>query len=168
MLVREFLAHLLRIKESYYIMIKIKRTNSEDKDFQYLASQLDKDLALRNGETNDFFAQYNKSDQIKHTIVAFIENKPAGCGAMKQYDNRIMEIKRMFVPIEMRGKGVAVAILKDLEKWAKEMSFNKCILETGDKMPEAIGLYKKNNYKIIPNYGPYENVKSSICFEKEV
>ena len=42
------------------------------------------------------------------------------------------------------------------------------MLETGDKMLEAIGLYKKSGYKIIKNYGQYENIESSICFEKEL
>lgn len=148
--------------------VKIKRTNSDDKDFQYLVSELDKELAVRNGETNDFFAQYNKTDQIKNVIVAFIENKPVGCEAMKEYNDKTMEIKRMFVPREMRGKGVAVAILQDLEKWATKMGYDKCVLETGDKMPEAIGLYKKSNYIVIPNYGQYQNVESSISFEKKL
>jgi hypothetical protein len=34
--------------------------------------------------------------------------------------------------------------------------------------PEAIALYKKNNYKIIPNFGKYENIENSVCFEKEL
>lgn len=149
-------------------MIKIKRSNSTDVDFQFLVSELDKDLAVRNGEANDFFAQYNKIDLIKNVIVAFIDDKPVGCGAMKEYDMETMEIKRMFVPIEMRGKGIAVEILDNLEKWAKEMNYSKCVLETGDKMLEAIRLYKKSNYKVIPNYGQYVNIETSVCFRKEV
>lgn len=149
-------------------MIALKRTNSENKDFRNLVLELDKDLAQKNGETNDFFAQFNKTDLIKNVVVALNDHLPVGCGAMKEYDNSTMEIKRMYVPVEMRGKGVAVAVLKDLENWAKELGYKKCVLETGDKMPEAIGLYKKSGYNIIPNYGQYKNVESSICFEKEL
>ncbi|MCC4228891.1 GNAT family N-acetyltransferase [Zunongwangia profunda] len=149
-------------------MIEIKRTSSSEIDFQHLVSELDGELSTRNGETNEFFAQYNKIDQIKNVIIATIENKPVGCGAMKAYDSDTMEIKRMFVPIEMRGKGIAVHILKNLEKWAKEMNYSKCILETGNKMPEAIRLYEKSNYKIIPNYGQYNGIEDSICFEKHL
>lgn len=149
-------------------MIILNRTNSENKDFQDLVFELDKDLAKKNGEKNDFFAQYNKIDQIKYVIVGINDNIPVGCGAMKEYDDTTMEIKRMYVPFEMRGKGVAVAILKDLENWARELGYKKCVLETGDKMLEAIGLYKKSGYKVIKNYGQYENVQSSICFEKDL
>ena len=149
-------------------MIEIKRTSSSEIDFQHLVSELDGELSTRNGETNEFFAQYNKIDQIKHVIIATIDNKPVGCGAMKAYDSDTMEIKRMFVPIEMRGKGIAVHILKNLEKWAKEMNYSKCILETGNKMPEAIRLYEKSNYKVVPNYGQYNGIEDSICFEKHL
>ena len=149
-------------------MIEIKRTSSSEIDFQHLVSELDGELSTRNGETNEFFAQYNKIDQIKNVIIATIENKPVGCGAMKAYDSDTMEIKRMFVPIEMRGKGIAVHILKNLEKWAKEMNYSKCILETGNKMPEAIRLYEKSNYKVVPNYGQYNGIEDSICFKKHL
>ena len=149
-------------------MIEIKRTSSSEIDFQHLVSELDGELSTRNGETNEFFAQYNKIDQIKHVIIATIDDKPVGCGAMKAYDSDTMEIKRMFVPIEMRGKGIAVHILKNLEKWAKEMNYSKCILETGNKMLEAIRLYEKSNYKVVPNYGQYNGIEDSICFKKHL
>ena len=149
-------------------MIEIKRTSSSEIDFQHLVSELDGELSTRNGETNEFFAQYNKIDQIKNVIIATIDDKPVGCGAMKAYDSDTMEIKRMFVPIEMRGKGIAVHILKNLEKWAKEMNYSKCILETGNKMLEAIRLYEKSNYKVVPNYGQYNGIEDSICFEKHL
>ena len=147
-------------------MITINRTDSENKDFQDLIYKLDTDLAERNGEKNDFFAQFNKTNLIQNVIVAYSDNIPVGCGAIKVYDNNTMEVKRMFVLKEQRGKNIAGTILNNLEQWAKELSYNKCILETGDKMLEAIGLYRKSGYKQIPNYGQYENVESSLCFEK--
>lgn len=149
-------------------MITIRRTNSEDKNFLDLVVELDKDLAKRNGATNDFFAQFNKTDLIKNVVVALKDNIPVGCGAMKPYNQSTMEIKRMYVLPEMRGKGIAVAVLQALEAWAGELGYNKCILETGDKMPEALKLYQKTGYQVIPNYGPYENVASSICFKKNL
>ena len=144
-------------------MCTIKRTNSDNLDFQALILELDKDLAIKNGEKNDFFAQYNKIDLIQNVVIAYEGDKAVGCGAMKKYENGVMEIKRMFVPIEKRGKGIAGKILTELQVWAKELGYRKCVLETGDKMIEAIGLYNKSNFKIIPNYGQYANIKSSIC-----
>jgi GNAT superfamily N-acetyltransferase len=79
-----------------------------------------------------------------------------------------MEIKRMYTLPECRGKGIATKVLIELEKWANELSYEKCILETGKKQPEAIALYKKNGYKLIPNYGQYAEMENSVCFEKEI
>lgn len=142
------------------------RTTSENPDFSSLVSELDKYLAVRNGDANDFFVQFNQTDQIKHVILAYENDQAVGCGAMKEYDRESMEIKRMFVPAEQRGKGIASTVLKELEAWAKELGYTKCMLETGNDMLEAVGLYTKSNYKIIPNYGQYANVADSICFEK--
>lgn len=74
----------------------------------------------------------------------------------------------MFTPPEHRGKGIAVKVLAELEKWAAELGYKKCILETGKAQPEAIALYTKCGYEIIPNYGQYAGVENSVCFEKSV
>ncbi|MBA3680234.1 MAG: GNAT family N-acetyltransferase [Bacteroidetes bacterium] len=147
-------------------MIQLQRTNSDNKDFQDLVKELDKDLKIRDGDDHAFFAQFNKIDSIKNVVVAYQNNEAIGCGTFKPYDEKTMEIKRMFVPPQHRGKGIASLILVELEKWCKELNYDKCILETGEKQHEAIGLYHKNNYKVIANFGQYTNVAASICFEK--
>lgn len=149
-------------------MITLTRTTSDNTDFQALVRELDIDLKVRDGDDHAFFAQYNKIDMIKHVVVAYDGNEPVGCGAVKQYDEDTMEVKRMFVPLHRRGKGIASLVLQELEKWTKELNYKKCILETGEKQPEAIQLYKKNQYAIIPNFGQYADVESSVCFEKEL
>jgi putative acetyltransferase len=147
-------------------MIEIKRTDSSNQDFIDLVKHLDADLAERDGKEHSFYAQFNKIDKIKHVVVAYENGKPVGCGAIKEYAPAIMEVKRMYTPPEIRGKGVAFKVLAELETWAAEMSYEKCILETGKKQPEAIGLYKKSGYTLIPNYGQYAEVENSVCFEK--
>ena len=147
-------------------MLTLRRTTSDDPAFRQLVSELDHDLAIRNGETNAFFAQYNTIDLIRHVVIAFDGNEPAGCGAMKEYDAQTMEIKRMFVRPALRGKGIARKVLEELHQWAASLGYTRCILETGQKMPEAIALYTKSQYRVIPNYGQYEGIASSICFER--
>jgi putative acetyltransferase len=147
-------------------MLTLIRTNSDNSAFQELVKDLDLDLKIKDGDEHAFFAQFNKIDSIKHVILAYLEDKVVGCGAIKQYDSKTMEVKRMFVPLEFRGQGIASQILSELEKWCLELNFEKCILETGKKQVEAIQLYHKNNYSVITNYGQYKNVESSVCFEK--
>ena len=144
------------------------RTNSDDIDFQELVKELDIELKIRDGEEHVFYAQFNKTDKIKHVVVAYEGDIPVGCGALKEYSTDTMEVKRMFVRIDKRGNGIASGILRELETWSKELGYIKCVLETGKKQPEAIRLYEKNQYAIIPNYGQYKGVENSVCFEKEL
>ncbi len=85
-------------------MIRLNRTTSADTDFQNLVTELDKDLRIRDGEDHSFFAQFNKIDNIKHVVVAYQGDIPVGCGAIKQYDETTMEVKRMFVPRNIAGR----------------------------------------------------------------
>lgn len=147
-------------------MVTIIRTNSENKDFISLVRLLDADLAVRDGADHAFYSQYNKIDAIRHTVVAYNDQDPVGCGALKKFQDDSMEIKRMFVLPSHRGKAIATLMLQTLENWAREMHISKCILETGWRQPEAIALYEKNGYDVIPNYGQYKGISNSVCFAK--
>lgn len=148
-------------------MINLIRTDSDNKDFIELVRLLDADLAERDGNDHSYYAQFNKIDKIRHAVVAYDNGKPVGCGALKQYSSTAMEIKRMYTLPDHRGKRIATIVLTELEAWVSELGFGKCILETGKKQPEAIQLYKRNGYRIIPNYGQYAEIENSVCFEKE-
>jgi len=149
-------------------MIEIVRTSSENKDFTDLVKLLDADLAERDGDDHAFYHQFNNIDVIKHAVVLYENEKPLGCGAIKEFNATTMEVKRMYTSPESRGKGIATKILLELETWTKELSYEKCVLETGKRQPEAVQLYAKSGYKMIPNYGQYAGIENSICFEKSI
>lgn len=149
-------------------MLEIIRTDSSHKDFIELVKLLDADLAIRDGDDHTFYHQFNKIDMIKHVLVGYENNIAVACGAIKSFNENSMEVKRMFVLPSYRNKGYASTILKGLEQWAKELGFHTCVLETGKNQPEAIQLYQKNGYNIIPNYGQYIGVENSVCFEKSI
>ena len=147
-------------------MSKIIRTNALNEDFIALVKCLDAELAERDGDDHAFYDQFNKIENIKCAIVLQSKNIPLGCGAFKEIDQYTVEVKRMFVTPESRGKGLARKILKALEDWAVELQYKKCILETGKRQPEAVRLYEKSGYNRIANYGQYTGVENSLCFEK--
>ncbi|WP_341227656.1 GNAT family N-acetyltransferase [uncultured Arcticibacterium sp.] len=147
-------------------MITIKRCTSENIDFINLVAALDKELAIIDGDDHAFYSQYNKIDKIQYAIVAYKDEVPVGCGAIKQFDADSMEVKRMYVNPNGRNMGTATVMLKGLENWAKESGYKKCLLETGKRQEDAVALYTKNGYVVIPNYGQYEGVENSVCFEK--
>ncbi|MCH2033662.1 MAG: GNAT family N-acetyltransferase [Tenacibaculum sp.] len=149
-------------------MISLIRTDSKNKDFIELVKQLDAFLAITDGDDHDFYNQYNGLDNIKYVIVGYIDYIPVACGAIKHFDAKTMEIKRMFTSEKSRGKGMASKVLVELEKWALELSFERCILETGIRQVEAVRLYKKNKYTLMENYGQYAGIEESLCFEKKL
>ena len=149
-------------------MTDLLRTDSSHPDFIALVKELDAELAERDGGEHSFYAQYNKIDQLRHAIVAFEDGRAAGCGAMKDFAPGAMEIKRMYTLPELRGRGIASRVLAELEAWAAELSYERCVLETGKRQPEAIGLYTGKGYQSIPNYGQYAGVENSVCFEKKI
>lgn len=149
-------------------MLTLLRTDSTHSDFHRLIIPLDKELQELYGAEQAFFDQFNKVAQIRHVIIAYNNAQAAGCGAIKEYAAGVMEVKRMFVDRAFRGQGIAYRILTELEQWAQELGHTTCILETGNKQHEAIRLYEKAGYQVIPNYDQYSGVESSICMQKLV
>ena len=147
-------------------MIKIIKSDSTNADFISLVEKPDVYQAEMDGDKHSFYRQFNSIETLKHVLVAYEDDKAVACGAIKKYDNITMEVKRMFTLTTHRGKGISEDILRQLEKWAKELGCQQCILETGKKQLEAIAFYNKMNYHHIPNYGQYEQAEYSLCFEK--
>ncbi len=146
--------------------MEIVRTDSSSADFRELVLLLDQDLQIRDGAEHGFYATYNKIDSIAHVVVAYENGIAVGCGAIKKYSEQVVEIKRMFVRLECRGRGIAGEVLAELERWGVELGYAEAILETGKKQPEAIRLYQKSGYKLIPNFGQYVGVENSVCMKK--
>ena len=149
-------------------MVHIKRTNSDDKDFRLLVRQLDKYLLSRYGALQDYYSQFNKTDNIPNVVVVYVNGEPVGCGCFKKFDDTSVEVKRMFVTEAQRGKAIGAAILTELEKWAAESGHQAAVLELGNNQPEAIRLYQKQGFEVIPNYGQYIGMETSICLKKKL
>ena len=147
-------------------MLTLIRTNSDNPAFHSLIRQLDKELWQRYESEQAEYDQFNKIENNKTVVLATIDHEVIGCGCFKPVDVLTVEIKRMYVKPEHRGKGVAMAIIRELELWAAGQRFKKVILETGLRQPEAIAAYKKAGYTLIENYGPYIGMKNSICMAK--
>ncbi len=149
-------------------MIEIRRTDENDSDFLALVQLLDIELAARDGDEHAFYAQFHKPVGLGGVVLAYSDGEAVGCGAFKRFDDTSAEIKRMFVSPEHRGKRIAAAILNELEALAAQAGFRECVLETGQKQPEAIALYTRSGYQRTANYGQYAGVDNSVCMRKDL
>ena len=151
-------------------MYEFQQVDASNPDFLTLVQLLNGELAARDGEDHVFYAQLNGLEDIRQVIVAYDARTHAAlaCGAIKHYAIGCVEIKRMFVRPQARGKGLASQVLQALEAWAQSLGYAQTILETGTSLPEAIGLYQKQGYTQIPNYGQYAGIETSVCFTKQL
>ncbi len=149
-------------------MIQLIRSNSSHPDFIKMVTLLNKYLEIIDGDQHEFYHQYNGVESLNHVVLAYSDNTIVGCGAFKPYNDAEVEIKRMFVDPELRGKKIGTKVLMALETWAQELKYKSIVLETGKRMVDAIALYKKNGYLPIENYGPYVGVDNSVCFRKRL
>ncbi len=149
-------------------MFELKRTNNQDPDFLYLIPLLDKDLRSRYQALQDVYDQHNIVVNVDTVVIAYEGRQAVGCGCFKEFNDSTVEIKRMYVKPEYRRQGISSTVLNELETWALESGYSEAVLETGNQQDEAIALYKKQGYEVIPNYPPYEAMGTSICMKKRL
>lgn len=149
-------------------MITFQRTSHSNPDFQNFCEALDAEFWVRYPDTQQNFEPYNKIDGSARIIVAYEEGLAIGCGCFRSKENKVVEIKRMYVRPDRRGFGIAGRILSELERWAEEEGYTQAVLETGIRQPEAIALYSRSGYAQIANFPPYVDVKESICMRKSL
>lgn len=148
--------------------IKLIRSNSNHQDFKNLVDELNAYLSVVDGDEHAFYHQYNGIENLNHVVLAYLDDEPVACGAFKKFDTSSVEIKRMYTKPEARKHGIASQVLRELERWAFEEQFENTILETGKRQEEAVKFYQKNNYNIMPNFGPYQGIENSVCFKKNL
>lgn len=147
----------------------LRRTVSTDLDFCRLVELLDKDLWRRYPDTQQYFHGYNAVKTDARVVVAYLEDEAVGCGCFRETGREgAVEIKRMYVKEEARGRGIAGRILQTFEGWALEEGKEQAILETMVNQPEAISVYKKAGYIEIEKYEPYTDSKDSVCMGKAI
>lgn len=148
--------------------LKIIRTTSDDPDFHLLVTQLNAYLREQYGALQDYYSQFNAIDNIPNVVLIYHNGLPAGCACFKPFDAGSVELKRMFVTGSNRGLGIGKALIRELEKWAAELGYSEMVLEMGNRQPEAARLYTGYGFTVIPNYGPYRGMDSSICMQKKL
>lgn len=150
--------------------LRFKYTYGSNRDFILLCHKLDKFLnELVGGEENrSQYTPYNQLNDIHDVIVAYDKSTPIGCASFKKYNTECAEVKRVFIRKEYRGKGISKRLMKLLERSAKEKGYTYFILESGEPLVAAMGLYYSIGFQVIPNYGQYKDMPKSICMKKKL
>lgn len=100
-------------------------------------------------------------------ILARVDGRPAGCGALRLTADGRSEVKRMYVRPGTRGQGVGRVILNRLEEHARRLGATGMLLEMGDRQPEARALYESVGFAPVPCWGEYLATPGSVCLGKD-
>jgi GNAT superfamily N-acetyltransferase len=101
-------------------------------------------------------------------LVAYLDDKPVGCGAIRLNEPDLAEIKRMYVDPTVRGRRVGRRIVDALEVQARQLGATRIVLETGPRQPDAIAMYAHAGFSKIPLYGEYIGSPFSVCMAKDL
>ncbi|HWE14217.1 MAG TPA: GNAT family N-acetyltransferase [Solirubrobacteraceae bacterium] len=85
-------------------------------------------------------------------VVGYHDDRRACCGGIKRLDDRRCEIKKMYVVPELRGRGVARALLGELEGVARGLGYEVARLDTGPRQVGARGLYESEGYAPLADF----------------
>ncbi len=135
-----------------------------------LINELVAELTHRYADSNDkeatSFSPADATVPRSAFIMATLDGEPVGCGVLRPVSDGVGEIKRMYVREAARGLGVGRAILVELERLAAAFGYERIVLETGVRQPEAIALYEGRGFTRIANYAQYLDNPLSVCFGK--
>lgn len=109
------------------------------------------------------FIPYNLSESISDVLLAYMDGVAVGCAGLKKYNDSDVEIKRVWVEPDYRGRHIATELMYRIEDKAREMGFKRAVLQTRPIMEDAVGLYEKRGYELIGNYPPYDKLEGAIC-----
>ena len=109
------------------------------------------------------FIPYNLSESISDVLIAYVDDKAVGCAGLKRYSDQDVEIKRVWVEPECRGKHIATQLMDQIEDKARQLGYKRAILQTRPIMKDAVGLYESRGYMLIGNYPPYDKLEGAVC-----
>jgi len=95
--------------------------------------------------------------------LAYVDERLAGCIAMRKLEDGVCEMKRLFVRDGFRGARVGVQLIERLIDEAKKENYRSMRLDTfPPKMGKAVSLYESHGFRSIPAY--YNNPHEGVLF----
>ncbi len=135
--------------------VHIRAARLDDPVAQRLISELQADLTSRYGGPDPVLTPPEEYWPPRGVfLVAELAGEPVACAGLKDLDTDVAELKRMYVAPAARGRGIARALLAELELRAVEAGVPRLRLITGEPQPEAVQLYRSAGWIRAELYGP--------------
>jgi GNAT superfamily N-acetyltransferase len=157
--------------------VEIRRTRYDEPAAVRLNELVQLEYAERygDGDATPMAAGHFDPPRGLYLVAYDAEGEPVASGGWRAqdtspegYEDGDAEIKRMFVVPQARGRGLARAILAELEASAAAAGRSRIVLETGLRQPEAICLYESCGYLPVKKFGYYRDQELSLCMGKRL
>jgi len=151
------------------IIYKLANSNqdfeSAKKLFQEYARSLEVDLSFQDfeKELETIDKQYNKPRGA--LLLVYCDKIAIGCTGIREWDNDIAELKRMYVKPDYRGQDIGRKLLELSFEIAKELSYKKMRLDTLPNMKQALSIYRTFGFYEISTYR-FNPVVGTVYMEK--
>ncbi len=154
--------------------MRIAIASYDDPDAQRLIAAVQQEYVVRYGEADSTPVAVSEFVFPRGLfLIGYLGEEAIASGGWRAHDgdepgfrDGDAELKRMYVAPHARGRGLARAILAELEHTAGAAGRRRLLLETGLRQPEAIALYQSSGYHEIPKFGVYQCEPESRCFAK--
>ena len=148
--------------------MKITFVPASSPDFRALAAKLDAYYFSLVGDIQHRYAEPNRPENMTALAVAYEDGLPVACGAWKRLAETKAELKRLYVLPEYRRRGVASALIAELEADAAGAGVRHMILETAVDTADSHRLYLSAGYVRTGYYGSPAGEANCLCFAKEL
>lgn len=148
----------------------IEEVSWDCSDFELLCNELDDylDEMIGGKEKREKFCRYNLANTMDYVLIAYHDNRPIGCCALRKYSSTEIELKRVYICPDYRKKNIAGLLLERLIEYATTNHYQKIVLETGELLKDSIHLYQRYGFIKTDSYGDYKDIPESYCMSRSL
>jgi putative acetyltransferase len=151
--------------------VTIERRELTSSLAQFLIASLNEELSAQYPEEGANYFRLDPEEVSEGRgafLVVFVDSAALGCGAVRLVDPETAELKRMFITVPARGKGLGRILLAELEREATRLGARRLLLETGPRQYAALAMYRRAGFQEIPCFGEYIGSPMSVCMGKQL
>ncbi len=126
-------------------------------------------LSVYHASIDELNRRYGGSEEDQHLhieelmaplgmfLVARQDGHPVGGVGLRPISDpalNIGEIKRLWVRPDLRRQGLGLQLMQEIEGRARQLGYRQLYLESGYAQPEALELYRSNDWITVAEYPP--------------